>query len=89
MRYLALLYAPAGPGNWSGHFPDLPGCVATGRTFEDVCAALQEALTVHLAGMREDGDPAPPARSFEDILADPEEDVDGAYPALIIAQAGS
>ena len=47
------------PQNYSAYVPDLPGCVATGRTREDVKKRIQEALAFHLEGMREDGDPIP------------------------------
>ena len=47
------------PQNYSAYVPDLPGCVATGKTREEVKQHIQEAITFHLEGMREDGDPIP------------------------------
>lgn len=44
-------------GAWA---PDLPGGVAVGDTVEDVEQLMREAIVLHLAGMREDGDPIPP-----------------------------
>jgi predicted RNase H-like HicB family nuclease len=35
--------------------PDLPGCVATGDTLQDVEAEIRAAIEFHLEGMREDG----------------------------------
>jgi predicted RNase H-like HicB family nuclease len=43
--------------NYSAYVPDLPGCVATGRTIAAVQRRLQAAMRVHIAGMREDGTP--------------------------------
>jgi predicted RNase H-like HicB family nuclease len=42
-------------GNYSAYVPDLPGCVATGFTVEEVENEIREAITFHLEGMREDG----------------------------------
>ena len=42
-------------GNCSAYVPDLPGCVATGATVQDLEAHIREAIEFHLEGMREDG----------------------------------
>jgi predicted RNase H-like HicB family nuclease len=41
--------------NFSAYVPDLPGCVATGATPEEVERRLREAIQFHLDGMKEDG----------------------------------
>jgi predicted RNase H-like HicB family nuclease len=46
-------------GNYSAYVPDLPGCIATGLTVEEVEAEIREAIAFHLEGMREDGLPIP------------------------------
>ena len=46
-------------GNYSAYVPDLPGCIATGMTVEEVEAEIREAIAFHLEGMREDGLPIP------------------------------
>ncbi len=61
MRY-AIVIENAGP-NFSAYVPDLPGCVATGPSVEDVEREIREAIELHLEGMREDGDPIPPPSS--------------------------
>jgi predicted RNase H-like HicB family nuclease len=48
-----------GEGNYGAYVPDLPGCVATGDTIEEVEREIQEAIEFHLQGMREDGLPIP------------------------------
>jgi len=58
MRY-AVVIEKAEKG-FSGYVPDLPGCVAVGDTVEEVQRLMQQAIELHLAGMREDGDPIPP-----------------------------
>lgn len=40
---------------YSAFVPDLPGCVATGKTLATVRRAMREAVDFHLEGMREDG----------------------------------
>ena len=35
--------------------PDLPGCVSTGETREEVERNMKEAIAFHLDGMREEG----------------------------------
>ena len=39
--------------NFSAYSPDVPGCVATGKTEEEVMARMKEALEFHLEGLRE------------------------------------
>lgn len=41
--------------NWAAYVPDLPGCVATGRTRIEVERRIRAAIELHLAGLREDG----------------------------------
>ena len=60
MNEYAVIYEQ-GPANWSAYVPDLPGCVSTGRSFEEVRKNMREAIELHLEGMREDGEPIPTA----------------------------
>ena len=39
--------------------PDLPGCVALAETEDEVLAEMRQAIELHLAGLREDGQPIP------------------------------
>ncbi|MDR0572427.1 MAG: type II toxin-antitoxin system HicB family antitoxin [Tannerella sp.] len=45
--------------NYSAYLEDLPGCVSTGKTFDELKSNIREAVDFHLAGMREDGDDIP------------------------------
>lgn len=54
--------------NYSGYVPDLPGCVATGATEDEVRRRLREAIAFHLEGMREDGLTIPEPSSTVDYL---------------------
>jgi predicted RNase H-like HicB family nuclease len=55
-------------GNYSAYVPDVPGCVATGATLDDVRRNLQVALLLHLEGMAEDGDRPPVSSSVVEYL---------------------
>ena len=57
MRYAVVI--EKANGNYSGYVPDLPGCVATGATVEEVEREIKEAIRFHLDGLREDGVPIP------------------------------
>lgn len=57
MRYAIVI--EKSDNNYGAWVPDLPGCVATGKTVDVVQKRIQEAVEMHLAGMREDGDPIP------------------------------
>ena len=56
-RYL-IIVEPTDTG-FSAYSPDVPGCVATGRTREDVEREMRDAIAFHLDGLREDGQPVP------------------------------
>ena len=48
-----------GRDNFSAYVPDLPGCVTTGKTVEEVERNMREAIELHIEGMREDGQAIP------------------------------
>jgi predicted RNase H-like HicB family nuclease len=48
--------------------PDLPGCVATGATREEVEERMREAIRMHLDGMMEDGLEIPEPSSFAEYI---------------------
>ena len=65
MRY-AVVYEQA-PRNWAAYVPDLPGCVATGRTRADVQRRIREAIGLHLEAMRIRGERLPETSAVEVI----------------------
>ena len=56
-RYLVIY--ENGESNLSGFAPDVPGCVSTGRSLEEMRNNLREALEFHLEGLVLDGQPIP------------------------------
>ncbi len=55
--------------NYSAYSPDLPGCVATGETREEVERNIHEAIQMHVQGLREDDLPIPKAESIAEYIA--------------------
>lgn len=66
MRY-AVVIEDAG-SNYSAYVPDMPGCVATGRTVPETEIAIREAIVFHLEVLRENGSPVPPPTSRVDYV---------------------
>jgi predicted RNase H-like HicB family nuclease len=86
--YLALVHSDDGR-SFGVSFPDVPGCVAVGRSLEDALKQGADALSAHLSWMASEGDPIPRPRSFEALAADPEvqEDAEGATWAVVETRA--
>jgi predicted RNase H-like HicB family nuclease len=57
MKYTVLI--EKGENSYGAYVPDLPGCVAAGKTREEVERLIREAIAFHLEGMLQDGDQVP------------------------------
>jgi len=55
--------------NYTAYSPDLPGCVATGATRDEVERNMHEAIEMHVCGLREDGLTVPESVSFAEYVA--------------------
>jgi len=66
MRYAMII--EQGERNYSAYLPDLPGCIATGKTIEELKQRMSEAIELHLRGMREDGLPIPEPTSLAEYV---------------------
>ena len=55
--------------NYSAYSPDLPGCVATGKTREETERNMQEAVEMHVQGMLEDNLPIPESVAIAEYIA--------------------
>jgi predicted RNase H-like HicB family nuclease len=53
MKYLIIIEKTE--TGYSAYSPDLPGCVSTGSSREEVERNMHEAIEFHLEGMREAG----------------------------------
>lgn len=45
--------------NWSAYSPDVPGCMATGKTREEAECNYRDALEFHIEGLKAEGLPVP------------------------------
>jgi len=61
MTYMVVI--EQAPQNYAAYVPDLPGCVATGETVEEVTTNIRQAISWHLEALREDGIEAPEPRT--------------------------
>lgn len=52
-----------GSTNYSAYCPDLPGVVATGDSLDECAAKMRDAVTFHIEGLRDAGEPVPPPTS--------------------------
>lgn len=53
-------------------FPDFPGCISAGNTYDEAWSDAIEALRVHVELMRDDGDEIPAPSALEAVMADPD-----------------
>ncbi|MDQ3243053.1 MAG: type II toxin-antitoxin system HicB family antitoxin [Gemmatimonadota bacterium] len=60
-RYLVIIEEST--TGFSAFVPDLPGCIATAGTREDLVSSVREGVEFHLEGLRDAGEPVPPPRS--------------------------
>lgn len=61
MRYLVIIEETE--TGYSAYVPDLPGCISVGGSREEIESNIQEAITFHLEGMKEDGVEIPRPRT--------------------------
>ena len=55
-------------GNYSAYSPDLPGCVATGKTHQQVTLKMHQAIEMHIRGLLEDKQPVPRSHSSAEFI---------------------
>ena len=66
MKYAVVI--ERAPNNYAAYVPDLPGCIATGATLEEVEANIRDAIVMHLEGLQEDGVPLPEPRTATTLV---------------------
>ena len=52
-RYAVII--EKGPTSYGAYVPDLPGCIAVGRTESEVRRLIREAIEAHVDGLRRAG----------------------------------
>jgi predicted RNase H-like HicB family nuclease len=66
MKY-AIVIEKAGE-NYSAYVPDLPGCVVTGATVEEIEREMPRAVRFHIEGLEEDGAPIPQPSAIAEYI---------------------
>jgi len=57
MRYMVIV--EKGESSYGAFVPDLPGCIAVGKTEQEVLVLIQEAIQFHLEDLQNEGQPIP------------------------------
>lgn len=70
MNYIAFLHKDR-KSDFGVSFPDFPGCITAGKTFEEAHRNAIDALTLHIEGMREDGDAIPKPSTLDVVEKHP------------------
>jgi predicted RNase H-like HicB family nuclease len=70
-NYIAIVHKEA-KSDFGVSFPDFPGCITAGKNIDEAKDMAQEALTLHIQGMLEDGEQLPSPSRLEDIMSDPD-----------------
>lgn len=66
MRYTIVI--EKSPNNYAAYVPDLPGCVATGPTEQDVIGEIRQAIALHIESLLEHGEPVPQPQCSATVL---------------------
>ena len=64
MKPYVIVLEPSATG-YAAFSPDVPGCVATGKSVEQTLAEMRVALAFHFEGMAEAGEPIPLPQGLE------------------------
>ena len=57
------------PNNYGAYVPELPGCIATGTSWQEIQTMIREAIVFHIEGLIESGDPVPePQMSVGEVM---------------------
>jgi predicted RNase H-like HicB family nuclease len=67
--YRVLVVIEKAKHNYSAYCPDLPGCIATGKTKQEVEKNIYEAIQLHIQGLQEDKLPIPKPQADAEYIA--------------------
>jgi predicted RNase H-like HicB family nuclease len=71
MDYIAIIHKDPN-SDFGVSFPDFPGCITAGRTLDEAKEMAREALTGHIALMREAGESLPEPSTLDLVMSDPQ-----------------
>jgi predicted RNase H-like HicB family nuclease len=67
MRFVVVIEKAT--ANFSAFVPDLPGCIATGRTRRQALTRIRAAIKIHIDGMLEDGISPPKPKAVAEYVS--------------------
>jgi predicted RNase H-like HicB family nuclease len=70
-NYIAIVHKET-KSDFGVSFPDFPGCITAGKNIDEAKDMAQEALSLHIRGMLEDGEQLPAPSKLEEIMSDPD-----------------
>lgn len=68
MKHYPALIRKTLDSDYGVEFPDFPGCVSAGLNLDEALAMAEQALALHVDGIRDDGEAVPEPTDLEDIL---------------------
>ena len=69
MEYIAYLHKE-GKSDYGVSFPDFPGCITAGSSLDEARRMAVEALSFHIAGLKEDGEEIPDPSTLDELRDD-------------------
>jgi len=85
-NYIAIVHKET-KSDFGVSFPDFPGCITAGNNIDEAKDMAQDALSLHIRGVLEDGDQLPVPSKLEDIMADPDYALATAYLVVSVPDA--
>ena len=67
MQYLVVI--EQGPSSFGAYVPDLPGCIAAGKSREEVASLIQEAIELHIEDLKAQGQQVPSPHSSGELVS--------------------
>jgi predicted RNase H-like HicB family nuclease len=67
VKYLVVI--EKGPRSFGAHVPDLPGCVAAGKTKGEAVKLIKGAIALHIDGLKAAGMKVPPPHSEAKLVS--------------------
>lgn len=67
-RYTIILHPDPDEGGYTVTVPALPGVVTQGETLEEAIAMAKDAIRLHVAALRADGEPVPEEREHPQAI---------------------
>ncbi len=69
MRYMVVIEKGKGSNSsYGAYVPDLPGCVAAGKSKEEALKLIEEAIEMHVEALKRDGQTLPKPTTVSEFI---------------------